>query len=36
MRNGPPGFSDMTDSILAEPYQPDGQILKPRRAMVWA
>ncbi|MDE2820832.1 MAG: hypothetical protein OXI40_13960 [Chloroflexota bacterium] len=25
----PAGFSDMTDSILAEPYQPDGQILKP-------
>lgn len=25
----PAGFSDMTDSILAEPYEPDGQILKP-------
>ena len=25
----PAGFSDMTDTILAEPYQPDGQILKP-------
>ena len=25
----PAGFSDMTDSILAEPYQPVGQILKP-------
>ena len=25
----PAGFSDMTDTILAEPYEPDGQILKP-------
>ena len=25
----PAGFSDMTDSILAEAYEPDGQILKP-------
>ena len=25
----PAGFSDMTDTILAEPYQPDGQILPP-------
>ncbi len=25
----PAGFSDMTDSILAEPYQPDGIVLKP-------
>ena len=25
----PAGFSDMTDSILADAYQPDGQILKP-------
>ena len=25
----PAGFSDMTDSILAERYEPDGQILKP-------
>ncbi len=25
----PAGFSDMTDSILAEPYEPDGQMLKP-------
>ncbi len=25
----PAGFSDMTDSILAESYQPDGQMLKP-------
>lgn len=25
----PAGFSDMTDSILAEPYAPDGQMLKP-------
>lgn len=25
----PAGFSDMTDSILTEPYEPDGQILKP-------
>ena len=25
----PAGFSDMTDTILAEPYQPMGQILKP-------
>lgn len=25
----PAGFSDMTDSILAEPYQPEDQILKP-------
>ncbi len=24
----PAGFSDMTDSILAEPYEPDGVILK--------
>lgn len=28
----PAGFSDMTDSILAEPYEPDGQILKPPAA----
>ncbi len=27
----PAGFSDMTDSILTEPYQPQGQILKPPR-----
>ncbi len=25
----PAGFSDMTDTILSEPYQPQGQILKP-------
>lgn len=25
----PAGFSDMTDSILAEPYAPEGQILAP-------
>jgi len=25
----PAGFSDMTDTILAEPYQPNGQILPP-------
>ena len=25
----PAGFSDMTDTILAEPYEPDGQIMKP-------
>ena len=25
----PAGFSDMTDTVLAEPYQPDGQILRP-------
>ena len=25
----PAGFSDMTETILAEPYAPDGQILKP-------
>ncbi len=25
----PAGFSDMTDTILAEPYEPDGQILPP-------
>ena len=25
----PAGFSDMTDSILAEPYEPEGQVLKP-------
>ncbi len=25
----PAGFSDMTDSILTEPYEPEGQILKP-------
>ena len=25
----PAGFSDMTDTILAEPNEPDGQILKP-------
>ena len=24
----PAGFSDMTDTILAEPYEPDGIILK--------
>ncbi len=25
----PAGFSDMTDTILAEPYEPEGQILPP-------
>ena len=25
----PAGFSDMTDTILAEPYEPTGQVLKP-------
>lgn len=25
----PAGFSDMTDTILAEPYEPAGQVLKP-------
>ena len=25
----PAGFSDMTDTILDEPYQPEGEILKP-------
>lgn len=25
----PAGFSDMTDTILAEPYKPSGQVLKP-------
>ena len=25
----PAGFSDMTDTILAEPYEPNGQVLKP-------
>lgn len=25
----PAGFSDMTDTILAEPYLPDGQVLQP-------
>ncbi|MCY3831387.1 MAG: mandelate racemase/muconate lactonizing enzyme family protein [Chloroflexi bacterium] len=25
----PAGFSDMTDTILAQPYEPKGQILKP-------
>ena len=25
----PAGFSDMTDTILAEPYEPSGQVLKP-------
>ena len=33
----PAGFSDMTDTILAEPYEPDGQILAAtRRDQDWA
>ena len=28
----PAGFSDMTDTILAEPYLPDGQVLQPPEA----
>ena len=31
----PAGFSDMTDTILAEPYEPDGQVLPPPLGPVW-